>query len=354
MKRIRTSFLSSLAFIAILAAVQACSDSKGNTRSIPSRSEAVPVKVMALEKSSSAAAVIASGQLSTEDESTLGFKIGGVVSRVLVKEGDAVKKGQLLATLDQTEIDATVAQARHGFEKAQRDYERTSHLYHDSVATLEQWQNSQTALDVAREQLAAARFNKSHAEIRAAGNGYVLSKFINPGQVVGAGERALQCNVTSNGNWILKVSVSDKQWALLKVGEKAVISIDAFPDQSFPAVISRKSETVDRQTGTFTVELRLDATKARLATGMFGSAKIQSAQTNTFWSVPYESVLDASGDEGFVFVTRDDKTAHKQRVTVASFDGQHINIRGGLDDAGKLIISGSAYLSDNSPITIIP
>jgi multidrug efflux pump subunit AcrA (membrane-fusion protein) len=101
-----------------------------------------------------------------------------------VKEGDAIKKGQVLAVLDLTEINAQVTQATLAFEKAERDYKRLSNLYRDSVVTLEQFQNAGTGLDIAREQLTAARFNRTFSEIRASENGYILRKFVNEGQVI--------------------------------------------------------------------------------------------------------------------------------------------------------------------------
>ena len=163
----------------------------------------------------------------------LAFKTGGVINRVLVKEGDPVRKGQLLATLDLTEINALVAQARFGYEKAQRDFQRVTNLYRDSVATLEQLQNTETALAVAKEQLEAATFNRSFSEIHSPSNGYVLRKYVNAGQVVGVGDPILLTNAAVGNNWILKIGVSDKQWASIKINDKATIAIDAFPDRSF-------------------------------------------------------------------------------------------------------------------------
>jgi RND family efflux transporter MFP subunit len=354
MKKFTTHFTVTLLVITLLLMVlQSCTDSKGKEASVPSSAEPIPVKVMSLQKSTDVSAINASGQLTTDDETTLAFKIGGIVNRVLVKEGDKVKKGQLLATLNLTEINTQVSQARHGYEKAERDFKRVTSLYRDSVATLEQLQNAETALAVAKEQLQAADFNRSFSEIHAPESGYVLRKFVNSGQVVSIGDPILLTNGAASGNWILKVSVSDKQWGSVSLHDKAAIHIDAFPGRTFPAIVSRKSETSDAQTGTFTLELQIKNEGARLATGMFGSAVIQTGETQSSWSVPYEAVLDANDNEGFVFITTDHKTAHKQPVIIESFNGKSIRISKGLENAEALIISGSAYLTDNSPINIL-
>jgi RND family efflux transporter MFP subunit len=354
MKNFTKHFTITALVIALLMLVlQACTDSKGKEAAIPSATEPIPVKVMSLQKSSDTHVIHTSGQITTDDETTLAFKIGGVINTILVKEGDKVKKGQLLATLNLTEINAQVAQAQHSYEKALRDFKRVTNLYADSVATLEQLQNTETALAVAKEQLQAATFNKSFAQIHAPESGYVLRKFVNAGQVVSIGDPILVTNGAASGNWILKVNVSDKQWSAVSLHNTAEVHIDAFTDRTFEAAVTRKSETSDAQTGTFTLELQLKNNGARLATGMFGSAVIKTGNTLSSWSVPYEAVLDANDNEGFVFITADNKTARKQPVRIESFNGTTIRISKGLENAEALIVSGSAYLTDNSPITIL-
>ena len=343
----------SLLMIAIAPfVIQSCIDGKSATSVIPKASEPIPVKVVTLEKTSSNSVITASGQVTTEDETLLAFKTSGVVDKVFVKEGDHVRKGQLLASLDLTEINALVAQAGHNVEKMQRDFHRVSNLYKDSVATLEQLQNVETALSVAKEQFQAATFNRSFSTIHAPANGYVLRKFVNAGQVVGVGDPILLTNSASQGAWILKVGVSDKEWSAVRIGDKAAVTLDAFEKKVFNATVTRKSETADPQTGAFTVELQIKSEAVKLATGMFGAATIHSLEKQSSWSVPYEAVLDANGADGFVLITSDNKTAKKQPVVIESFNGTSMRISSGLENAAALIVSGSAYLSDNSPIII--
>jgi RND family efflux transporter MFP subunit len=344
----------SLAMVVIAALViQACTDSKGEGQAIPKSAEPIPVKVMMLKKSTGINTIHASGELSTDDETVLAFKTPGIVDAVYVDEGDRVKKGQLLATLDLTEINAGVAQARFAFEKAERDFQRVTNLFKDSVATLEQLQNTETAKSVAKQQLDAAMFNRSFSEIHAPANGYVLKKFVNAGQVVGVGDPIVLTNGAQSGNWRLSVGVSGRQWSAIALKSKALVTIDALPDQKFEAYVSRKSETSDAQSGSFTIELSVKANNFKLARGMFGAAEIFAGESASSWRLPYDAVLDANGKEGFVFVTTDSNTALKQPVTIDSFDGNAIRISAGLEEATAVIVAGSAYLTDGSPITII-
>ena len=92
----------------------------------------------------------------------------------MVREGDQVRKGQLLATLKSTEISAQVQQVQLSLDKATRDYERASNLYKDSVATMEQWQNAKTGLDIAKQNYQQASFNQQYSKIYANQDGLSL------------------------------------------------------------------------------------------------------------------------------------------------------------------------------------
>lgn len=322
-------------------------------------SEIIPVKTIPITASDGGATITLSGQFTTDDEVMLGFKTGGIISRILVKEGDAVKQGQVLATLDLTEINAQVQQAQLGFEKAQRDYQRANNLYRDSVATLEQLQNSKTALDMARQQLSAAKFNQSYSEIRAPKSGYILHKMANEGQVVAPGTPVLQTNGAASGNWLLKAGVSDHEWNAITIGAHATISLPSAAN-SYEGTVIRKSKAIDPVTGTFSIDIRInDNTVKGLASGMFGKATIENnsaspEKTAANWYIPYDALLDGNGATGYVFATNDGKTAQKVLVTIGGMDKNGIIITDGLQHVQQLIISGSAYLTDRSPIRIIP
>jgi multidrug resistance efflux pump len=131
--------------------------------------------------------IAAYGLMATKNESRLSFKVGGVIRKIYVKEGQSVQRGQTLASLDLTEIDAQVSQAKSNVEKLKRDVERIERLYNDSAATLEMVQNSKTAYDVANENKSIAEFNREYATIKAASSGKILKKFLNEGELTGPG-----------------------------------------------------------------------------------------------------------------------------------------------------------------------
>lgn len=343
------NYLYMLLFPALLAG---CSHPAGNAPDLPGAP--VAVKVVTLTQQVVSEPVYASGNFTTDDETIRSFKTGGVVQRLFVREGDAIKKGELLATLDLTEVTAQVTQATLACEKAQRDYKRVSNLYNDSVVTLEQFQNAATGLDIAREQLKAAQFNRTFSEIRATGDGFILRKFVNEGQVVGPGTPVFQTNGAGNGSWILRVAVSDGQWSSLAIGDPAVISSDLPEMKSAGAFVTHKSEGVDPVSGTFTVDLKPSTGLGRsVASGMFGKAVITPARGRKCWIIPYDALLDGDGNKGYVFVTCDGHKAARVKVSISGITRDHVLVDGGLEGCSTLIVTGSAYLTDQSLITIV-
>lgn len=350
MKTMRFSILAAAVASVLLSACQ--TEQEQSTNSAPS--EVVPVKTVLLQKQYSSAPILSSGQFSTDDETWLSFKTGGVVSHVYVEAGDEVRKGQLLATLNLTEINAQVSQASIMYEKAQRDLKRAESLYRDSVATKEQFQNAQTGLDIAKQQLDAARFNLNYSEIRAQADGVVLRKMVNDGEVVGPGMPVLQTNTKGSTDWVLRVALSDKDWVRVSIGDSAVVNIEALGLSAIAARVSEKSETADPYTGAFEVELKLPGNKSKdIANGMFAKATIFSKKQNEVWQVPYDAVLDGNAEGGFVFVTSDMQTAMKVPVRIARLGDTYLEVTGGLENYPALIVSGSAYLTHNSSIKVV-
>ena len=331
----------------------ACSQHKKDQDTIANQ-DVIPVKILPLKVEDVNNSIAVSGQFTTNDETLLSFKNGGIINKIYVKEGDVIQQGQLLAKVNGTEITAQVQQVTLAYQKAERDYNRASKLYKDSVATLEQMQNAKTAFQVAKEQLDAARFNQNYAEIRATSSGYVLKKLASDGQIVGPGTPVLQINGAKQNKWVLKVGLSDRQWATLKVNDRATITTDALPNQSLSAKVTRKSEGIDPQSGTFAVELTLDEPKIKgLATGLFGKATIIPTKSSSGYTIPYDALLDGGENEGFVFITNDNKTAQKVKVQLGAIQNDKINVIGGLENATALIVSGSAYLTDGSKIKVL-
>lgn len=351
MKKTIVLMLSTLLFLA------SCTHEKATVKNV--NDQAIPVKVLQLQANNGISTVAASGQFTTDDEVYLSFKTSGVIDRIYVKEGDALHKGQLLAILKLTEIDAQLQQATLAYEKAQRDYKRTANLYSDSVATLEQLQNSKTMMELSKQQLDAVKFNRSYSEIRASKDGYVLHKMANEGQNVAPGAPIFQTNGANTKSWLLRVNVDDKQWASINANDKALVYTDAGKAKQYSGVIVHKSQAVDPATGMLTVDVQLtDKKNLEIASGMFGRVVINCSATKQSnagqtWTIPYEALLDADGSMGYVFVVNDNNTVSKVKVSIQGMDNSKVTVSDGLQSVKAIVTTGNAYLTDNCNIQII-
>lgn len=349
MKKSGLKILSIISFSAFLL-LSSCGQ-KEEENGLPLMNE-IPVAIQPIAMADGMNITEGTGIFSTDDETLLSFKNGGIIQRIYVKEGDFIRKGQVLASLNTTEINARVNQVKLALEKAERDLKRAKQLYLDSVATKEQYENAQTAYNVYLQDWEAARFNLKHSDIHAPADGYVLMKLSEEGQIVGPGMPLFRVNGAGKGSWIIKVGVSDKQWVHIQKGDSAIITSDAFSEEMVAKVI-RKSEGLNPQSGTFTVEVQpLETKDFNIASGMFAKVRIMSSGVES-WQIPYEALLDGDGENGFVFVTNDKVSVQKVPVKIGNIDKDYISVVSGLENYSYLIVSGSPYLKENSKIKVV-
>jgi len=343
--------------VAIAIVLFTCSGSStaSETPAIPAIDDAaVAVRLTDVTEGDFSMPVVSSGLITTGTESRLSFKTGGIVTNILVEEGQAVTRGQLLATLDQTEIDAQVSQAKNNLEKTRRDFDRVDRLFKDSAATLEQFQNVKTAYDVANESWRIASFNKQYSTIHANANGRVIRKFVNEGELVSGGSPVLVVNSADENDWIVRIGLPDVDWVRIKKGDKAVVRTDAYPGEKFDASVSLINEGADLVSGLYVVEVKISPRGHKLATGLVANVDIIPSQQQKLKSIPIESIVEGSGSNAFVFVASDDqKTVKKIQVRVAYLLDNKAMISGGLDSVTKVVTAGSAFLTENSTIKVV-
>ena len=343
-----------LVFFMATMIIISCGKKKHSENGNGFSAETIAVKT-ALVKSNDAPAVItATGLITTANEARYAFKIGGVVEKIYVSEGQFFKRGQLLATLKLTEIDAHLSQASLALEKTKRDYKRAENLYKDSVATLEQLQNAKTGVDIAGKTVDAVAFNKKFAYIYAEADGFVTKKISNEGEVVAAGYPVFAINESSgNNDWTLKLGVTDKEWAAIAIGKTASVTIDAFPGKTFSATVFRKSQAADPNSGTFQIELKLAMNGTQPAVGMFAKASLNTDSQKKLAVIPYDALIEADGNTAFVFVPDGSSKVKRIPVIIESFDNGQVYIKSGLENINEVIVSNSAFLNEKSIVNII-
>ncbi len=297
--------------------------------------------------------VTASGIVVPAREIRLSFKIGGIIETIHAEEGARVRQGALLASLNPSEIDAQVEQASNGYEKAVRDYNRARNLFTDSVATLEQMQNATTAMNLAKATYDMAVFNQKHSRIFAPEDGVILKKLVETNEVVAAGYPVFVFGTTGT-HWKIKAGVADRHYVRINTGDSARVTFDAYPDEVFRALVSQLGEAANPQTGTYEIELDLIAMKKRLAAGFIANLEIMPSHADRFYRIPVESLVEAHGEEGYVYGITDSLVACKVKVNIAGIYGAQVAVSGGLKGVKRVAAEGAAYLTDGEQVEIIP
>ncbi len=332
-----------LALIILLSGCKSAPE-KGITENKP-----LQVKLWNVELREYKLPVRAVGMLSTTTEMKLGFKTGGIVKQVNAKEGASVKRGEVLAVLDLSEINAQVNQARIGVEKAERDLSRARNLYRDSVATLEQFQNARSAYELAQSQKRIADFNLLHSSIKAPSNGRIQKILVENSEFIAPGYPAILFASTES-DWVVRVALTDKDIVKFSLGDSAHVEMDAFPDIQFQAEITELGAIADPVTGTYEAELGILHTNPQFRSGFISRAYIFPTQSSTAAMVPLEALLEASDKKAIVYVYKDGELS-KRRIRTGRIVDDLIMVLEGLEPGELVITEGAKYIRDDSQIS---
>lgn len=350
----RTTRTSSFPLAALLAAVVAC----GGADAAPAKEDAaiIPVRVVTPEYRRTQPPIVLTGTLGAKEEIPLAFKIGGVVAKVSVEAGQAVREGDVLAELSLAEIDAQVSAARDGRDKARRDYDRAMKLLADSVVTAAQAEDARTGLDVAEAQLRAAEFNQRYAVVRATADGVVLRRQLEVGQLVGPGTPVIVLRTERKG-LVLRAAAADRDAVRLKEGDAAKVTFDAFPDRTFAGRVERIAIAATPGTGTYETEIAVSAGGARLASGLIGRATLATRSATALPTIPAEALIEVDGDQAAVFVLAPKgadgvQTVRRMTVRVAFLTDTEAAIASGLDASMRVVTAGATRLADGTRVSL--
>lgn len=286
------------------------------------------------------------GRLAFNNEYKMSFKTGGIVKAVYVKEGQKVKAGKMLATLKLNEIETKTSQAEIAVQKANRDYDRAKALYADSVATLEQVQNSESQLKNAQQNLQAAQFNQNQSKIVAPANGIIQKILVKENEITGAGNPILIFGAENQGK-VLIANVSDVDAVKIKLGNKASLHFDAWPETVFNGTVLEIAGMASPSTGTYEIKIQVSDVNDQLKPGFIGSATITSSNVNQWIEIPIESLVQANKKTGIVYKVKNG-LAIKQQVQVAKILNEKLLISSGLSDNDKIIVEGFAKLKGDN------
>ena len=355
MNRMNTpsSTATTIATLAALLALAGCGAKAPDK--VEAAAAGIAVRTAPATSGPASAPIGASGLVASEDEMRLSFKTGGIIRRIAVREGAEVRKGQVLAELELTEVNAQFEQVRQGALKAERDLERGERLHADQVISLEALQNLRTQAAVARAASEAARFNLGYSSITAPQDGRVLRRLAEERELVPPGQPVLVLGGADRGH-VVRTALADREVVQVALGDIARVELDAYPGRSFEARVSEVSAAADPRSGLFPVEVRIAPQAGMaLATGLVARVDITptAGRRGSLTRVPIAALVEGRGDDAVVFVA-DQGVARKRAVKVAFIAAAEVALASGLKPGESVITEGALYLQDGDRIRVLP
>lgn len=339
------------ALAAIALAAMACSRGGTAPAAAPDAEAAVPVRTAPVARGPFTRTVRAAGLVAAADEWDLAFQAGGVVARVAVREGDRVRRGQVLAALDTVALEAAVRQAREAAAKAERERDRAGMLRRAGAIAPAEGEDAETGVAIARAALSAAEFALRHAVIVAPDAGWVDRRLADPGEVVAAGQPVVRVS-GAGGGFVVRASLAARDVLGLARGAPARVILDARPEAPLAARVSEVARSASPGTGTWEVELRVAPARGApaLLAGLTAKVELDRA-VEAEAAVPLAAVHDGDGASGAVYVVEGER-AKRVPVRVAFLDGGRAVLAGGLAGIAEVIAEG-ARLSDGSRVRVV-
>lgn len=346
--------MKNLMYIFLLTLLWACGSSRSEEKkSLVEDNFATAVKTGNVLQKEVSIPVYASGLIASQTEMKLSFKTGGVIERIFVREGSSVYRGQLLASLNMSEISAQVKQAKVSLDKANRDLQRAKNLYTDSVTTLEQLQNANTQQEVSLSSLEIAQFNQRYSQIYSPVNGKVLRKFTEANELIGPSMPVFLIGSTEAA-WVVKAGLTDKDVVRIQNGDLAKVQMDAHPGKEFKAFITQIEQSANPQTGTYEVELQIENPEnLPILSGFVADVKIFPGTNQNSLTIPVNAMVEADGQTAFVYVLKEKQKVNKTRIRIGSIYENEVIVLDGLQKGDQIVVEGADYLKDKATVKIV-
>ena len=313
-------------------------------------------------------------------------RVDGYIAKIYVDKGDLVKANQLLVEIDHTDYVHAVNQAKANLLSAKAKVVQQEAAVRNATLTLDRMQAlikdqfvSQQDLDTAlvnrdaalalqdslRAQvqqmdvaLAQAVTNLAYASIRAPFAGYIAERNLDPGAYV-SGTTA---STSTMSRGILSVhdvetvrtliEVVEKDVPLVKVGQRADVRAEAYPNEVFEGTVTRIVQALNRATRTMTVEVDLPNKDHRLKGGMFARVEVLVGKHPQAIQIPLDAVSRLEESQ-YVYVVKDGK-AHQVPVELGARAENRVEVVKGLAGDEQVIVSGKDLVSEGAPVQTQP
>lgn len=310
-----------------------------------------PVMVRPAASVSANRNVSVSGTMVADKTAPLSFVVPGKVNHLFVDEGDRVKAGTLLATVDPADYTNGLDIAEASLARAKDAYTRYEPLYREGAFTEKNLIELKTGLAQAVAGRNIARKALANTRLYTPIPGIIGTKGIELGQMVSP--QVLAFTIVKTDVIFARVSVPETEIGLVSMGQSAEVSIPALSDQRFKGRVSMIGAEADERTRTYAVKIELANPHGVLRPGMIATADIFTGKGVNVLTIPGHAIVRDADNLTYVFVADAVKgLAQRRRVVPGAAFRNEIEIKSGLTSEDAVIVSGQHKLSDGTPITL--
>ena len=289
------------------------------------------------------------GMVEEREATAVSFTGMGVVKRVLVREGQAVGKGQLLAEMDDTQARNLLSGAEAQMTQANDALARYKMLHDNGSLPEVQWVEIQSKVAQAKSQLEVAKKNLADCRLVAPVSGVIGKKLI------GAGETALPSqaivNILDISSVKVKVAVPEAEVGGINAHTPTSIVVEAIKG-SFQGGQIEKGVQADALTHTYDIRINVANGDRKLLPGMVANVRFLSDGSQAVDSkmVPVTAVQRKSDGSLFVWTVGKDRTAHRTTVTIGQPQGNYVSVFDGLNTGDRIATEGYQKLSEGTKV----
>jgi len=340
--------LTGLATIMLLG-VTSC-NKKNNQISISDQRSSVKVQKVVLSNEDNQSSYV--GTVEESVSVPVSFLTMGQVANVYVTEGQKVRKGQLLAELNNSNYRSMYQMALSKEKQAEDAYNRLSDLYKKGSLPEIKYIEIQTGVEQARSATQMALKNQNDCKLFAPMDGVIGKRSIEPGMSIMPAITVLK--LVKIDKVFVKVSIPENEISKIKTGDRAKLSVKALNDEQFEGTILEKGVIANPLSHTYDIKIALLNPQEKLMPGMVCAVTILSNTSTVQVVIPSNVIQIDEENQKYVFIAdANSNKVMKKFVEVGSPYNNGIIITKGLQIGDQLIVEGYQKINENSTIQII-
>jgi membrane fusion protein (multidrug efflux system) len=313
------------------------------------KEELIPVEVTTIVRGTISNYILLSANLETEKMADVYPRIQGLVQRILVEEGDYVKKGQVLLELEAEEYKLAEERARLNYLRQKSEFDRLEAMYKENLLSIEEFDRAKYTTQGLEIEWKQAQLNLSYTQLTSPITGIVGDRLKKPGERIQPADKVF--SVINTDEMIAVVYAPEKELGNIKKNQFCYVTSDNVPGDRFSGAIKRVSPMVDPQSGTFKVTISVKNERNNLRVGMFVNAHIVTDTHNEAVLIPKTAIV-YENEQMNVFVVKD-SLANKITLKVGFQDHEKVESLAGIEAGDKVIVVGQSGLKDKTRVKIV-